>query len=98
MAREGDREQLLQEASDVDQQLHSFVANNSSEEEKPEEEVSGCRRFFKAVQDITIEPILFLYMFSWAVQSSISTNLLLDKVSESFSSNRVHKVISINYF
>lgn len=83
MARGEDREQLLQEVSDLDQQLHSFVANNSTEYGEPQEEVKGCKRFLKALQqvkNITIEPILFLYLLSWTIQSSISTNLLLDKV------------------
>lgn len=93
MARGEDREQLLQEVSDLDQQLHSFVANNSTEYGEPQEEVKGCKRFLKALQqvkNITIEPILFLYLLSWTIQSSISTNLLLDKVSESFSLYREH--------
>lgn len=39
-----------------------------------------CTRVASALNAVTIEPILFLYITGWAVQASITTNMLLEKV------------------
>ncbi|XP_068219406.1 probable peptidoglycan muropeptide transporter SLC46 [Palaemon carinicauda] len=39
-----------------------------------------CRRVLEGIKMITVEPILLLDIVSWSLQSSLTTNLLLEKV------------------
>ncbi|XP_064095307.1 probable peptidoglycan muropeptide transporter SLC46 [Macrobrachium nipponense] len=39
-----------------------------------------CRRVLECIKMITVEPILLLDIVSWSLQSSLTTNLLLEKV------------------
>lgn len=89
MVNERDDEPLISEESESHQNIlcvDSIDINNSAHhsecpgEEEGNKEQGCCKKVAQALQEITIEPIIFLNVLGWTVQSSISTNLLLAKV------------------
>ncbi|KAK7083802.1 hypothetical protein SK128_012845, partial [Halocaridina rubra] len=45
-----------------------------------DERTKSCRNMFlESLSQITVEPILLLNMLGWSIQSSLTTNLLLEK-------------------
>lgn len=89
MVNESEHEPLISQESASHQNIQcvdSLDINSSvhlsehSGEEEGNQEQGCCRKVVQGFQKITIEPILFFNILGWTVQSSISTNLLLEKV------------------
>lgn len=69
---------------DEDPLLHSHTPDNTpAASPTPEEGPAGvgcCGQLCRTVRAVTVEPVLFMYVLAAVMTSTITTNLLLDKV------------------
>nr|XP_053632536.1 proton-coupled folate transporter-like isoform X3 [Cherax quadricarinatus] len=89
MASERDDKPILSGDSETEQNIESIDAIDIASSSCLDERIIGveenreqgcCTKVKNALRGITTEPIIFLNVLGWTVQSSVTTNLLLFKV------------------